>query len=241
MNSPFNEDDPLQMGLAASLLGLDSGTPSAPGLGTALSQLNLATSQIPSFPPPLDADIPGGTALFNSALAGLAAPQTADASTPDQSNATAGTAPPDPTATQAGVNAPAGSAAASPPGGKFDLNKAAAYLDVHAAPTYDPNIKHYCARAVRRAIGAGGRDVANTNDAQDYGPKLVQAGYTQLDADARKTYTPQKGDVIIYPAWRTHTTGHMEMYDGKHWVSDFMQQGPVPYGDGTLPHEIYRP
>jgi hypothetical protein len=129
----------------------------------------------------------------------------------------------------------------------FDIDKAAAYLDAHAAPSYDPNVKHRCARAVRLAIGAGGRQVANTDDAKDYGPKLVQAGFTLLDANARKTYTPQKGDVIIYPAWQNpitkynHASGHMEMYDGKHWVSDFMQKGPVPYGDGTLAHEIYRP
>lgn len=238
MNIPLDEDDLQQMGLGTGLLGGDGSAAPASGLGAALSQLTLVAPQVPSFPPPLDPDIPGGAALFSRALAGLGMPQSTDAPAPDQP---AGNTASDPAGTPDAMTTPAAGAAVTPPASKFDVDKAAAYLDAHAAPAYDPNAKHYCARAVRLAIAAGGRDVANTDDAQDYGPKLVQAGYTQLDADARKTYTPQKGDVIIYPAWQKHTSGHMEMYDGKHWVSDFMQKGPVPYGDGTLPHEIYRP
>lgn len=125
---------------------------------------------------------------------------------------------------------------------KFDLDKATQYLDEHALPAYDKEKAGHCARAVRVAIGAGGREVANTEEAKDYGPKLVDAGYTRLDANTRKNYTPQKGDVIIYPALLPdHEHGHMEMYDGKQCVSDFKQKGPIPYGDGTLHYEIYRP
>lgn len=123
----------------------------------------------------------------------------------------------------------------------YDVDKAAGYLDTHATPEYIKGVNGHCGRAVRQAIAAGGIPVANTDYAKDYGPKLIGAGFTQLDGQAAKNYTPQKGDVIIYPAWQKHTSGHMEMYDGTHWVSDFMQKGPIPFGDGTLPYRIYRP
>jgi len=139
---------------------------------------------------------------------------------------------------------PSASAAAATPAAansKLDLDKAVDYLDKNALPAYDKEKAGNCAKAVRLAIGAGGRDVPNARYAKDYGPNLVQAGYTRLEANAREAYTPQRGDVIIYPAAAKHPHGHMEMYDGKQWVSDFKQKGPVPFGDGTLPYEIYRP
>lgn len=115
-----------------------------------------------------------------------------------------------------------------------------------SACTRDAELHQQRGKRALRESGASG-DRRGRPGRGEYGfcerlrAQAARGGFTQLDGDARKNYTPQKGDVIIYPAWQTHTSGHMEMYDGKQWVSDFMQKGSIPFGDGTLPHEIYRP
>jgi len=237
-----SDDDELQAGMASGLMG-GPGQASTPGLGGTFMQM-LQQSPLPDagFPPPVSPDIPGGMEPLKRALAALTAQRLPDPVMSKDSIDNVGVAPlrSIPTTVDKGVT----SATSSTPAvttSKLDLDKAVGYLDKNALPAYDKEKAGNCAKAVRLAIGAGGLDVALTPYAKDYGPNLVRAGYTQLDADARKAYTPQRGDVIIYPAAPNHPSGHMEMYDGKQWVSDFKQKGPVPFGDGTLPYEVYRP
>lgn len=124
----------------------------------------------------------------------------------------------------------------------YDVDKAAAYLDAAATPHYIQGKNGHCAKNVREAIKSGGRDIAVTHSAKDYGPSLVAGGFTKLEGDALKNYTHQKGDVIIYPAIDKHADGHMAMYDGNQWVSDFKQRVPYPSNDYIgKTYAIYRP
>lgn len=66
--------------------------------------------------------------------------------------------------------------------------------------------------------------------------------FTPLSLDA---YMPTKGDiVVIQPTSHGGSSGHIQGYDGKNWISDFVQTGfwPGPaYRKETPPYVIYRP
>lgn len=42
-----------------------------------------------------------------------------------------------------------------------------------------------------------------------------------------KDYRPRKGDVSVIPQNEKHVFGHITIYNGKQWVSDFTQNTPV--------------
>jgi len=122
----------------------------------------------------------------------------------------------------------------------FDVDKAVQYLNSHAEPESTSN----CAKYVRIAISnkaGGGQPVGNTKSAKDYGPQLEAAGFRQVTDG-----TLQKGDVaVIQPYAGGNPNGHMAMYNGSGWVSDFKQNGSTPYpGPGYRaakpPYKIYR-
>ncbi|EAU68445.1 CHAP domain-containing protein [Stigmatella aurantiaca] len=102
-----------------------------------------------------------------------------------------------------------------------------------------------CALHVRQAIEAGGvRLDVNTRpvSAKDYGAYLGRHGFTPVDT---QNYVPQRGDVaVIQPYPGGSPDGHIAMYDGNQWVSDFRQRdmwsGPG-YRQAQPPYEIYRP
>lgn len=56
-----------------------------------------------------------------------------------------------------------------------------------------------------------------TGLAKDYGSSLVGAGFYEVHGD------PQPGDVVVIQATGAHTAGHMAMFDGQIWISDFRQ------------------
>jgi hypothetical protein len=55
-------------------------------------------------------------------------------------------------------------------------------------------------------------------------------------------YAPQLGDLAVFQNSDTHKYGHVQMYDGTHWVSDWHQKGYSPYRQPatTPPGVIYR-
>lgn len=59
---------------------------------------------------------------------------------------------------------------------------------------------------------------------------------------SQENYSPQIGDVVVFDKTALHPNGHIETYDGKNWVSDFVQRGLSPYSDpGSTPgFTIYR-
>lgn len=93
-----------------------------------------------------------------------------------------------------------------------------------------------CARYVVNAIEAGGIQISrvlNNNpcgiSAFGYGPVLESCGFSPLPAEV----APQAGDVVIIQPIPGHVHGHVAMYDGQHWRSDFRQDG------GMCPNEAY--
>lgn len=78
-----------------------------------------------------------------------------------------------------------------------------------------------CARFTRLAIQAGGVKVPNTHFAKDYGVGLLRAGFREVPPWS----TLISGDVaVIQPYAGGNGIGHMTMYDGTQWISDFVQR-----------------
>ncbi len=97
----------------------------------------------------------------------------------------------------------------------FDIDKAVTYLDAHAHAT----TQHMCATYVYNAISspAGGGLPMNTKlYAKEWGPLFEDAGFKPVTDG-----TIQKGDVAVIQGVTATDAGHVEMFDGTDWVSDF--------------------
>lgn len=120
----------------------------------------------------------------------------------------------------------------------MDIGKAVAHLDASASRAS----KGKCAAYVRRAMLAGGLAIdPHPLYAKDYGPYLINAGLKEV---AAKNYAPAKGDIIVIQSYSAQDpAGHIAMYDGKQWVSDFKQRD-IWAGPGFCIHktamQVYR-
>jgi hypothetical protein len=116
----------------------------------------------------------------------------------------------------------------------WDVDKAIEHLQKHAKPPYGIG---KCATFVREAIEAGGLTVPRfgSGAAKDYGPRLVQAGFVAQSGEALPY---QKGDVALIDGFKKdpskgitkdYPDGHLAMFDGTQWISDFKQTGAKPH------------
>jgi len=109
----------------------------------------------------------------------------------------------------------------------WDCEKAIQHLNQHARA----HSAGRCAEFVREAIEAGGLIVARRSSAKDYGPSLEAVMFRAL---AEWPRTVIAGDVAVIQPVAGHPHGHMAMYNGAGWVSDFKQL------HGYYPSPLYR-
>lgn len=119
---------------------------------------------------------------------------------------------------------------------KWNPVKASDYARQHALSSSH----NLCATYVRHALHAGGVDTTGVRLAKDYGPALESAGFIATGSGQ----TLLAGDIIViqpYPGG--NRAGHIAIYDGSNWYSDFRQHdmwaGPG-YRANRPPHKIYR-
>lgn len=123
---------------------------------------------------------------------------------------------------------------------KWDLDAAIARLHSQVLPGSDSR----CGEFVHKAIDAGGITLntsynPNGQSASGYGPILRHAGFRAV-APGEK---PQKGDIVVFQATTGHKHGHVAMFDGKQWISDYKQNSIYAasiYEDNRVPYVIYR-
>lgn len=121
----------------------------------------------------------------------------------------------------------------------LDIGKAVSYINSHA----EPKSTNLCARYVRLALVAGGLTSFSTNYpgyAYQYGPYLVRAGFK--DVGKASCNAPKAGDVVVFQPIPGHSAGHIAMFNGSQWVSDFKQQSifvAAGYQNGS--YTCYRP
>lgn len=99
----------------------------------------------------------------------------------------------------------------------WDKEKAIAHLNSHA----NSHSLGRCAEYVRKAVEAGGLQLGRHGSAKDYGLSLKTVGFLPLGVSAAAQ--PIAGDVVVIQLILGHPHGHMAMFNGKIWVSDFKQ------------------
>ncbi len=84
-----------------------------------------------------------------------------------------------------------------------------------------------CAMYVRKALQAAGYSFTPQSSAYQYAHgTLVEAGFTRISSD---NYVPQVGDVVVFNRTSKNPHGHIQIYDGSQWISDFRQPNFSPY------------
>ncbi|MBS9779804.1 MAG: CHAP domain-containing protein [Moraxellaceae bacterium] len=84
-----------------------------------------------------------------------------------------------------------------------------------------------CAKYVRRALQSAGYKFKPNPSAYQYATRgtLRKAGFTRISNRSK----PRVGDVVVVSRSRRHPHGHISIYDGRNWVSDFRQRKANPY------------
>ena len=119
----------------------------------------------------------------------------------------------------------------------FDKQKAADWLIKNAMPKYGVG---KCATHVRLGLEAGGLNTTGHPDcAKDWGPTLIRKGFAVTDTRVAKL-----GDIVVFQMLDAkNAAGHIEYYDGKNWISDFIQDGFWPghrWEKANIAHKTYR-
>lgn len=127
----------------------------------------------------------------------------------------------------------------------WNIQKSIEHLINHS----HPSSTHRCAKYVREAIEAGGISTAgHPMNAKDYVGFLPKLGFklfgTVTGNDVYAQYMANKavmGDIAVYKNPRNPSApGHICMYTGKQWISDFRQNRMWVYGGSTYTAYIFR-
>lgn len=86
-----------------------------------------------------------------------------------------------------------------------------------------------CAQYTREAVEAGGVVMSRRTLAKNYGTSLMEVGF--MAYEPTEIIEQLEGDVVIIQNCKDHPAGHMAMWDGGIWISDFRQRGLYPGAD----------
>ncbi|MBM0650261.1 hypothetical protein JMN10_11755, partial [Capnocytophaga genosp. AHN8471] len=121
---------------------------------------------------------------------------------------------------------------------KYDIEKAVEHLNKQAKNKSESN----CALFVRQAINAGGIFGLNGHAMTYYNEKKLEiAGFTKIGNDINLIEL-KKGDIVAFAAVKGHSYGHIAMWNGKQWVSDFKQKSfwVAPQYEKEKKYVLYR-
>lgn len=84
-----------------------------------------------------------------------------------------------------------------------------------------------CAKYVRLALNSAGiKTPNNPRDANGYIEYLPLIGFSRYDLEL--TDPVKVGDIEVLPKVGSHKYGHIQVFNGKNWVSDFEQKSEFP-------------
>ncbi|WP_227431089.1 CHAP domain-containing protein [Psychrobacter sp. I-STPA6b] len=120
----------------------------------------------------------------------------------------------------------------------LDRNAAPAIAAARAARAAHSRSTGRCARYVRQALQAAGYEFTPNPSAYQYATRgtLASAGFVKVSNDT----PPQIGDVVVFNRSAKHRHGHIQIYDGTAWVSDFRQRDINPYGSSSYSYTTWR-
>ena len=118
----------------------------------------------------------------------------------------------------------------------WDQDESVKHLRKHARPHSHGRCAQYTREAIEAGLGGGKLARPASADAKDYGLALQGAGFAPLPGMCGGF---QQGDVAIIEGFEGHPHGHMAMFDGKQWISDFPQNNYVGREGGLYPGGAY--
>ena len=90
-----------------------------------------------------------------------------------------------------------------------------------------PPGKGRCGEYVRKALQAGGANFngSNPGTGKEYGPTLLRLGFHEIIVANPDTFNFMPGDIMVMEPYEksTNNAGHVAGYDGRNWISDFIQ------------------
>ena len=98
----------------------------------------------------------------------------------------------------------------------YKKDRAATYVATHCLS----RSHHCCAWFVMKGIIAGGEPCIIL-PAWAYEYYLPFIGFEEV---SETNYKHEVGDIVVFPAVKGHKCGHIAMWDGTQWVSDFKQK-----------------
>jgi len=119
----------------------------------------------------------------------------------------------------------------------FNVSQAITHLDRNAKDLSSG----YCARYVREALKAGGITLPHIPYAKDFGPHLTANGFVEQFGAGPSVLFPVAGDIVVIQPHTVRVEGHVAMYNGTMWVSDFKQDRLKNKPDrGLWPGSLYK-
>ena len=116
-----------------------------------------------------------------------------------------------------------------------DVYAAADYISSHVESTSQGKCAKYVANGLQYG---GGFTFTRQSYAYMYHTEgvLKNLGFNVIDRPS----TPLKGDMYVQLATSSHTAGHIAMYDGSNWCSDFRQKSDQVYSSDAGERVYYR-
>lgn len=100
-----------------------------------------------------------------------------------------------------------------------------------------PSATGYCAKFVADALQHSGFIFTRQAHAYQYHTNgiLKNIGFVQISQGS-----PMKGDICVTNRSSSHTSGHIAIFDGSNWISDFIQRSVDVYSTGGNEKYFYR-
>ena len=107
----------------------------------------------------------------------------------------------------------------------WDGEEAARYATEHASK----KSVGLCAMYVRKAMIAGGIPLYQGGNAWHYKYMLPILGFKEIDKKEER----RLGDIVVFQPIGKRRFGHIAIWNGKQWVSDFKQRSIIVHSDYT--------
>ncbi|WP_374580587.1 hypothetical protein [Pseudoduganella sp.] len=125
----------------------------------------------------------------------------------------------------------------------IDIDRFTKHLRGHAVGGFGAG---KCARWVRQALQEAGADIQPPYPAlaRNWGERLCLLGYREIPVKDPDAFPFQSGDIVVLQPYKGgNPAGHIAGFDGKDWISDFIQRdfwcGPG-YRKERPPYAVYR-
>ncbi|MCR4851995.1 MAG: CHAP domain-containing protein [Prevotella sp.] len=104
---------------------------------------------------------------------------------------------------------------------RYNNNLVVNYITEHSNERSKCMCAWYCMKAIHR----GGCFQCPILPAYAYNKVLPQLGYQEINI---KNYVPIKGDIVVLPQNNKSVFGHIAIWNGNQWISDYKQKDIFP-------------